>query len=148
MTTGLGVPKVCMFVKFFTLTHSSTDPGVLNFLSRQTERQRSQAFQAARRKASKQRQPDGKLILGLEKRLDLWYNYYSKERDKSATSRRKEQTMKHTIYSANTRQVAFEGSAYECWKWLTSQLADGCYYKTWEADGERYCDVGSVYIIR
>ena len=56
--------------------------------------------------------------------------------------------MKHTIYLASTRQVAFEGSASECWKWLTSQLADGCYYKTWVADGERYCDVGSVYIIR
>ena len=56
--------------------------------------------------------------------------------------------MKHTIYLASTRQVVFEGSASECWKWLTSQLADGCYYRTWVADGERYCDVGSVYIIR
>jgi hypothetical protein len=128
-------------VKFFTLTHSSTDPGVPNFLSRQTERQRSQAFQAA----SKQTES---LFKGLKNALTYGIIIIVGKGINLRQADGRSKIMKHTIYLARTRQVAFEGSAYECWKWLTSQLADGCFYKTWEADGERYCDVGSVYIIR
>ena len=54
-----------------------------------------------------------------------------------------------TIYSAYTRQVAFEGTHEECWNWLMSQADswDGrSFYREWTMDGNRYIDVGNVYI--
>ena len=58
--------------------------------------------------------------------------------------------MKNTVYEAYTRRVAFEGTAQECWNWIMSQghhLGDGCvFYRTWESDGDRYIDVGKVFI--
>lgn len=55
-----------------------------------------------------------------------------------------------TVYSAYNRRVVFEGSADECWAWLMSQatkLDSGCrVFREWTADGDRYIDVGNVYI--
>lgn len=58
--------------------------------------------------------------------------------------------MKNTVYEAYTRRIAFEGTAQECWKWIMAQanpLSDGrIIYRTWESDGDRYIDVGQVFI--
>lgn len=54
-----------------------------------------------------------------------------------------------TVYSAYDRRVVFEGTAAECWAWLMAQADqfDGrTFYRTWESNGDRFIDVGSVYI--
>lgn len=55
---------------------------------------------------------------------------------------------KITLYTTPTRQIAFEGSVAEAWKWLIAQAdrVNGCaIYRTWIEDGEHYYDVGRVY---
>lgn len=58
--------------------------------------------------------------------------------------------MKNTVYEAYTRRAVFEGSAQECWNWIIAQgdrLSDGrVIYRTWESDGDRFIDVGKVFI--
>lgn len=56
-----------------------------------------------------------------------------------------------TVYEAFTRRVAFEGTSQECWAWIMSQaetvLDDGrIIYREWTDNGDRFIDVGSVYI--
>lgn len=56
---------------------------------------------------------------------------------------------KKTVYYGYTREVAFEGSAEECWNWIISQadhFGDRYIYRTWTENGDTYYDVGSVYI--
>ena len=58
--------------------------------------------------------------------------------------------MKNTVYEAFTRRVVFEGTAKECWKWILDQgykMDDGrILYRTWTDDGDRFIDVGKVFI--
>lgn len=58
--------------------------------------------------------------------------------------------MKNTVYEAYSRRVVFEGTAQECWNWIMAQadhLSDGrVIYRTWESDGDRFIDVGQVFI--
>lgn len=54
-----------------------------------------------------------------------------------------------TVYSAYDRRVVFEGTAAECWAWLMEQADsfDGrTFYREWAEDGDRFIDVGNVYI--
>ena len=58
--------------------------------------------------------------------------------------------MKNTVYEAFTRRAVFEGSAQECWKLILDQvykMADGrVLYRMWTEDGDRFIDVGKVFI--
>ena len=58
--------------------------------------------------------------------------------------------MKKTVYEAFSRRVVFEGTAKECWKWILDQgykMPDGrILYRMWIEDGNRFIDVGRVYI--
>lgn len=54
-----------------------------------------------------------------------------------------------TVYEAYTRRVVFEGTADECWAWLMKLALNENYgmYRMWtDVDGDRYIDVGNVYI--
>ena len=54
-----------------------------------------------------------------------------------------------TVYEAYTRRVVFEGTADECWGWLMKLALNENYgmYRMWtDVDGDRYIDVGNVYI--
>ena len=56
---------------------------------------------------------------------------------------------KYTVYEAYTRRVVFEGTQEECWKWLMRIAIEENYnmYRMWvDIDGDRYIDVGNVYI--
>ena len=55
------------------------------------------------------------------------------------------------VYSAYGKKLVFEGTDGECWKWIISQaeakLSDGTIiYREWTENGDRFIDVGNVYI--
>lgn len=58
--------------------------------------------------------------------------------------------MKKTVYDAYTRCVVFEGTTEECWKWIFDhgyKMANGSIiYHTWNENGDRFIDVGEVFI--
>ena len=55
------------------------------------------------------------------------------------------------VYSAYGKKLVFEGTDGECWAWIMSQaettLSDGgILYREWTENGDRFIDVGNVYI--
>ena len=59
--------------------------------------------------------------------------------------------MNHKVYSAYDKKVVFEGTAEKCWAWIMSQaetrFSDGrVIFREWTENGDRFIDVGNVYI--
>lgn len=58
--------------------------------------------------------------------------------------------MKKTVYDAFTREVVFEGTIEECWKWIFDhgyKTNDGrIIYHTWNEGKDRFIDVGEIFI--